>query len=171
MRFFRQHEFAGARKRIETRFGQRLQLEFSVAVGEVREHVKAEPVADGLVERAKNARLVGVAGVALEQLFGFFAAIAPEVRVQQIHHRPQVAAFFDVHLKQIAQIVERRRGVAEHALLLDGGRFGVALRDDQAAQRGAMFAGNLLPDRLAEVVAETDAAIGFFRVARKIPQR
>jgi hypothetical protein len=74
-----------------------------------------------------------------------------------------VAAFFNVHLKQIAQIVEGRRGVAEHALLLDGCGLGITLRDDQSAQRGTMFAGNLLPHGLAVVVAEADAAI-FLRI-------
>src|SRR5262249_58647668 len=105
---------------------------------------------------------------ALEQFFRFFAAIAAEVGVQKIDHGPQVAAFLDVHLKQIAQIVERRRSVAEEALLFDGGGLGVALRYDEAAQRGTMFARNLLPDRLAIVVAKADTA-GIFGVSEKNP--
>ena len=113
-----------------------------------------------LVERAEDARVVGVAGVALEHLVGLVAAVAPEVAVQQVHHRPQVAALLDVDLEEVAQVVEARRGEAQAALLLDRGRLGVALDDDQAAQVGAVLAGHLLPHRLAEVVAEGDAAVG-----------
>jgi hypothetical protein len=104
--------------------------------------------------------------VALEQFFGFFAAIAAKICVQQIDHGPEMAAFFDVHLKQISQIVQRRRGVAKHALLFNRSRLRVALRDDQPAQRRTVFAGNLLPDGLAEIVAEADAPI-FFRFCEK----
>ena len=125
---------------------------------------KRQPVADRLVEGAEDARLVGVAGVALEQLLGLLAAVAAEVGVQQIDHRPQVAALLDVHLEQVAQVVERRRGVAEQALLLDRGGLGVALGDDQAAQRRAILARHLLPGRLADVVAEADRAV---RLARR----
>ena len=45
--------------------------------------------------------------------------VATEVAVEQIDHGPKVAAFFDVHLKQVAQVVERRRRLAEQTLLLD----------------------------------------------------
>jgi hypothetical protein len=47
------------------------------------------------------------------------------------------------------------------ALLLDRGRLGVALRDDDAAQVGAVLAGHVLPGVLAQVVAEVDLAVGF----------
>ena len=59
----------------------------------------------GSLKRAQNARLVGVAGVALQQFFRLLAAIAPEVGVQQVHHGPQVAAFLHIHLEQVAQII------------------------------------------------------------------
>ena len=94
-----------------------------------------------------------------EQLLGLVAPVAAEVRVQQIHHRPQVAALFDVHLEQVAQIVEARAALAEPPLLLDAGRLGVALRDDQPPQLIAELAGHFLPHRLAEEIAEPDAAI------------
>jgi hypothetical protein len=42
-----------------------------------------------------------------------------------------MAAFLDVHLEQVAQIVEARTALAEPPLLLDARRLGVALRDDQ----------------------------------------
>ena len=139
---------------------QALQLKLAVAVGEVGEHEERQPVADRLVEGAEDARLVHVPGVAREQLLRLFAAIAPEVRVQQVHHGPQVAAFLDIHLEQVAQIVERRAAVAEQMLLLDRCRFGVALRDDDAPELRAQLARHLLPHRLAEIVAEADRALG-----------
>jgi len=64
--------------------------------------------------------------VAREQLLGFLAPVAAEVSVEQVDHRPEVAAFLDVDLEEIAQVVQRRAGVAEQALLLDGRRLGVS---------------------------------------------
>ena len=113
----------------------------------------------GSLNVPQDARVVGVARMALQQLFGLFAPVAPEVRVQQVHHRPQVTAFLDVHLKQVAQVVQRGRAVSEQPLLLDRRGLGVALGDDQPAQRAAVLAGNLLPHRLAEIVAEADAPV------------
>src|SRR5437660_11576150 len=71
-----------------------------------------------------------------------------------------MAALFDVDLEEVAQVVERRTGMAEHALLLDRRGLGVALRHDQAPQRRAVFAGYLLPHRLPHLVAEADLALG-----------
>ena len=56
------------------------------------------------------------------------------------------------------------------ALLLDGGRLGVALDHDQAAQRRAVVPRHPLPDRLALVVAEADAPVRH-RVREKDAQR
>ena len=106
VRFLGEHEAARARERIETGFGERGELELAVTVGEEREHVKRQPVGRRLVERAEDARVVDVARTAFEQRFGFLAAITSEVAVQQIHHRPEMTAFLDVHLKNIPQIVE-----------------------------------------------------------------
>src|SRR5271157_8751 len=50
--------------------------------------------------------------------------------------------------------------MAQHALLLDRRRLGVALGDNQAAQYGAVFTGNLLPDLPPVKVAEADLALG-----------
>ncbi len=110
IRLFGQHELRGARERLEARFRQRIQLELAVAVGEVGEHEEREPVGRLLVERAEDARIVGIARAALEQRIGFFAAVAAEMAMQQIHHRPQMATFLDVDLEQIAQVVQRRCG-------------------------------------------------------------
>src|SRR5438045_7018591 len=46
----------------------------------------------------------------------------------------------------------------EPALLLDARRFGVALRDDEAAQLIAELARHFLPDRLAHEIAKADPA-------------
>ncbi|MNV53839.1 hypothetical protein D3C71_1460010 [compost metagenome] len=119
VRFFGQHELGGARQRVEAGLRQRAQLELAVAVGEVGEHVEGQPVRRLLVEGAQDARVVGIARRALQQRVGLFAAIAAEVAMQQIHHGPQVAAFFDVDLEQVAQVVLRRRGQAQMALLFD----------------------------------------------------
>jgi hypothetical protein len=70
-----------------------------------------------------------------------------------------VAAFLDVDLEEIPQVVERRAGVPEQALLLDRGGLGIALRDDEAAQRRAVLARYLLPYRLPHLVAEADRAV------------
>src|SRR5579863_1298672 len=61
VRLFGQHEAAGARQRIEARFGQARELILAVAVGEMREHEVRQPVGRLLVERAENARVVNVA--------------------------------------------------------------------------------------------------------------
>ena len=159
VRFLGQHEAAGARERIEARLRQAFQLHLAVAVGEEREHEEREPVGRLLVEGAEHARLVGIARAALQQPLGLLAAVLAEIFVQQVDHRPQVAAFLDVDLEQVAHVVERGRGLAEVALLLDAGGLGVALDDDQAAQHGAVLAGHLLPGLLALVGAEVDLPV------------
>ena len=113
--------------------------------------------------------LSGVAGAALQQFLRLLAAVAAEIFLQDIDHRPEVAAFLDIDLEDVAQVVERRRGLAEIALLLDRGRLGVALDDDEAAQHRAIFAGHVLPGRLAVVAAERDVAALFLRREQNAP--
>jgi hypothetical protein len=113
--------------------------------------------------------IVGVAGTAFEQGFGFLAAVAAEVGVQQVDHGPQVAAFLDVDLEQVAHVIERGAGQAEVALLLDRGRLGVALGHDQAAQVAAVFARHFLPGGLALVRAEIHLAAFLGRVEEDAP--
>jgi hypothetical protein len=55
------------------------------------------------------------------------------------------------------------------ALLLDGGRLGVALDHDQAAQHGAILARDFLPRRLAEMLAERNDAIFLLRRKQDAP--
>src|SRR5262245_20560348 len=82
MRFLGQHETAGASERVESRLGQALELELAVAIGDVSEAKEAQPIGHRLVERAEDARLVGVAGMAREEFFRFLASVAAEVRVE-----------------------------------------------------------------------------------------
>src|SRR5687768_2733339 len=95
---------------------------------------------------------------AFEQRLGFLAAVTAEIGMQQVDHRPQMPAFLDVHLEQVAQVVERRTGEPEQALLLDRSRLRVALGDDDPAQIAAILAWHFLPCRLALVRAESDGA-------------
>ena len=122
-----------------------------------------------LVEGAEHARLVGVARAALQQPFGLLAAVLAEIFLQQVDHRPEVAAFLDVDLEQVAHVVERGRGLAEVALLLDAGGLRVALDHDQPAQHGAVLARHLLPGLLALVGAEVDLAVLLARRQQDAP--
>ena len=120
---------------IEAGFRQSAQLELSVAVGKKRKHVKRQPVRRRLVERSKNARIIRVTGSPREQRLRFFAPITPKIAVQQVHHRPQMPPFFDVHLKNIPQVVHRRTRRAQQSLLFDRSRLRIALRYNHAPQR------------------------------------
>ena len=116
-----------------------------------------------VVSSLKAPRMRGVSKspeLRFEQLLGLLAAVPAEVGLQQVDHRPEVPALLDVDLEEVPHVVEARRGDAEVALLLDAGRFGVALDDDQPAQVGAVLAGDLLPGRLALVGAEGDGPVG-----------
>ena len=66
MRFFGQHELAGARERLEPGFGQRRKLILAVAIREHREAEKVEPVVAGLIEGFEDARLVGIAAASFQ---------------------------------------------------------------------------------------------------------
>ena len=136
-----------------------VELELAVAVRERREHEEAEPVFDRVVERREDARLVGVARAAQQKVLRLLASVAAEVRVKEIDHRPEVASLLDVDLEEVAQVVERRRGLSEETLLLDRRRLGVALRDDHPPESVAVLAGDLVPDGLPEVVAERDRPV------------
>jgi hypothetical protein len=87
------------------------------------------------------------------------APVAAEVRVEQVHHGPEVAALFDVHLVEVAQVVERGARPPEQTLLLDARGLGVALRHDDAAEGAAVLAGHVVPHGLALVRAEADGAV------------
>src|SRR6185312_17058468 len=110
---------AGARQRIEARLGETRELILPVAIGEKREHQVSEPVRRRFVERAEDTRMVRAAGAPHQQGIRLLAPVASEVGVQQIDHRPQMARLLDVNLKEVAQIVKRRGGASEMALLFD----------------------------------------------------
>eukprot|EP00043_Microstomoeca_roanoka_P022424 m.486 g.486 ORF g.486 m.486 type:complete len:462 (-) comp217_c1_seq1:31-1416(-) len=153
VRFLGQHEAAGARQRVEARLCERFQLHLAVTVGEIGEHEEGQPVGRFLVEGAQHARRLFRPRGTDQQVIGLFAAVLAEVFLQQVHHRPQVTALFDVDLEQVAHVVERGRGQAEEALLLDRARLGIALDHDQALEHVAVFARNFLPRGLAHMLA------------------
>src|SRR5262249_61918804 len=104
-------------------------LIFTIAICKHREGEKIQPVITWLIEGFQDARLVGIATAPLEQSISFITTVAAKVSVQQVNHGPEVTAFFNVHLKQISQVVKRGTRVAELSLLLHGSRFGITLRD------------------------------------------
>ena len=163
MGLFTQHELACPAERIERRLGECAELVLAVAVSEVGERQEREPVGRLLVERIQDAGIVGIARVPLQQGLGLLPPVAAEVGVEQVHHRPQMAAFLDVDLEEVAQVIQRRGGVAEVSLLFHRRRLGVALHHDQPAQVAAELAGHLLPDRRSHRLAEADAAVGLGR--------
>ncbi len=88
MRLFSQHELRGSRKRIKAALRQSAKLELAIAIGEVGKHKKAEPIGGRFIKCLENARIVLIARMPFEQCLAFFAAISPEVLVQEIHHGP-----------------------------------------------------------------------------------
>ena len=169
MRFFSQHEARGTRQRIKARFSQCTQLELAVAIREVGEHEKRQPVRGAFIKGAQNAWIVQVTGTTLQQCFGFFSTIATKVAMQQIHHGPQMPSLFHVHLEQVAQIVKRRTGQTQMALLFHRGRFGVTLCDDDATQIGAMFARHFLPGWFTLVITKINLAFTISRGEKNTP--
>src|SRR5205085_325764 len=87
------------------------------------------------------------------------ATVATEVALKNVDHRPEVSALLDVHLEEVAKIIERRAGVAQTPLLLDRRGLCVGLRDDDAAQWVSELAGHFLVSVRAKVVAEADARV------------
>src|SRR6478752_245736 len=79
--------------------------------------------------------------------------------MEEIDHGPEMAALFDVHLKQISEIVQAGAALSEPSLLLDACRLRISLRHDQAAQLVSELAGYFLPDGLSGKVAESNASI------------
>jgi hypothetical protein len=123
----------------------------------------------GFVKRAQDAWIVFIAGTSSKQRLGFFAAITSKVFVQQVHHRPQVAALFHIDLKEIAQVVHAGRSQAQVPLLLHRRRLGVALRDDDSAQVGAVFARYISPGFFTFVIAEMNFAVCHAGIHKNAP--
>src|SRR6185369_3233392 len=163
MSFFGQHEFAGAGERLEPGFSQSRQLIFAITIGEHGERIKVEPVITGLIERFQDARFVRVPAAPLEQRISLVAPVASEVSLQQIHHGPEMTSFFNVRLEKIAQVIERRTGVAQLSLLFDGSRLSVSLGDDDAAERIAELTRYFLVSRRSVVITKADFGVSLLR--------
>ena len=153
MRLFGQHEAAGARQRIESGLREAFKLHLAVAVGEVGEHEEGQPVRRFLIECAEHTRRFFGTRRAAQQIIRLFAPVLPEVFLQQVDHRPEVAPFLHVHLEKVPHVIKRRRGEAEEALLFDRARLRVALDNDQALQQVAVFARHFLPGLFTEMLA------------------
>src|SRR5580704_2814570 len=89
--------------------------------------------------------------------------------MQEIDHGPQVASFFHVDLKNISQVVEGRAGQAQCLLLFDRGRFGISLRDNNAAQDRTILTGYVLPCGLTLVATKIDLARFITRLQEDAP--
>src|SRR5260221_3428366 len=76
-----QHEAAGARQRIESRFGQARELILAVAIREMRKHEVRQPIRCLFVERTEDARIVRVARPPLQQRISLFAPVSSKVSV------------------------------------------------------------------------------------------
>jgi hypothetical protein len=161
VRFLAQHETTRSRQGIKAAFSERAELKLPVAVGEVREHEECEPVTRGFVECAENPRRVHASRVPHQELLGLLASFATEEGMEQVDHRPEMAALLDVDLEQIAQVIQARRRESEQTLLLDRSRLGVSLNHEQTLESGTIFARHLLPRRRPHVLAKRDAPIGF----------
>src|SRR5204862_8012510 len=94
--FFGKHEAAGARERIECGLPQRRKLELAIAIVEEGRHEAGEPMPRLLVEGGEDARVVGVAGAALDQVFSRFTSIFSKVAVEKVDHGPKMTSLFDV---------------------------------------------------------------------------
>jgi hypothetical protein len=159
----------GAGERIERAFGQRQQLRLAVAVGEHREGEEVEPVSIGSL-KASSMRGVSSLPLRRSSSASALAAVAAEVRVQHVDHRPEVTAFLDVDLEQ-GCAGRRGSGNARRAnAAVRRCGLGIALDDDQRRSWLRNSPGHFLPHRLALEIAEADArsCVGS---ARKMPQR
>src|SRR5262249_3610739 len=155
---FTQHVAHGAAQRSEGRVLEHLQLKFAVAIDEVGEGEKVQPVIALLIERSQQALVL--IGFALQHLLRFHLAGGAEVLDQQRTHLPTVAHLLDHHPRKRGAVVIAGRGLKEVALLLNAGKLGVTLVDDQVHQgiphvlRGDLA--NVLPLAPAFVIAERD---------------
>ncbi len=122
-----------------------------------------------LVKGLQDAGVVFVTAVTLQQSIGFFTAISAKVFVQQIDHGPQVATFFHVNLKQVAQVVHARRCEAQMTLLLNRSWLGIALRHDDAAQVRSVFARHVLPNFFTFVIAKMNLTVLISRIQKHTP--
>src|SRR5882672_3774848 len=89
--------------------------------------------------------------------------------MQQVNHCPKMTALFDVDLKKIPHVVERRTGVTELPLLFDRSRLSIALRDDDPAQRVSEFAGDFLISWCAIVITKANLRVRLRRLEKNAP--
>ena len=147
--FLGQHETTGTAQRVEPGLRKAFKLHLAVTVGEVGEHEEGQPVRRLFIEGPKHARRFIGAGTPLQKQVRLLTPVGAEIFLKQVDHRPEMAALLDIDLEQVAHVIERRGGQTKETLLLDRPRLGITLDHDQAAQHGAVFAGNFLPRHFA----------------------
>ena len=159
MRLFGQHESAGARQRVKARLREAFQLHLAIAVSEIGKHEERQPIRRLFVEGTQHPwRFVRTRRPA-QQVICLFTTIFAEILEQQINHRPEVAAFLDIDLKEVAHVVKRRRGQAKEALLFYRPRLGIALNHDQALEHVAVLARHVVPYVFARMFTAGDLAL------------
>src|SRR6266852_197563 len=144
--FFAQHVRGRAAERCEGGKLQHLELEFTVAVDEVGVGKEVEPVVDVDVECAQQAFIFK--STALQHFLRFDFAGGPEEVDEQGAHLPAVTHLFDHHAGQGATVPVGGRNFEQVALLLNRGKFGVALVDDHVHERVAHLLSGYLPQVL-----------------------
>src|SRR5260370_17846952 len=131
-----------------------LKLEFAVAVHEIGIREKVQPVIHVDVERSEQTLVFKCP--ALQHFLRFDLARRTEEVDEQRAHLPPVAHLFDHDAGNRTAIIFRRRGFKQVALLLDAGKFSVALVDDHVHQGVA----HLLRGHLAQVLPLVAAFVG-----------
>ena len=104
VRFFGQHEAAGARQRVEPALAETRQLVLAIAVGEEREHEVREPVRRALVEGAQDPGFVAIPRATLEERLRFLSTVTAEVGLEQIDHRPEAVSYTHLTLPTIYSV-------------------------------------------------------------------
>ena len=133
-------------------------MEFAVAVDEIGVGEEVHPIVDVNVESAEQTFVFECP--ALKHLLRFNFAGVTEVLHQQRAHLPAVTHFLDHHAGNGTAVPVCGSSFEQVSLLLDAGKFGIALIDDHVQQGIAhLLRGNLaqvFPFALAFEMAELD---------------
>ena len=128
-KFFLQHRGDAFGQRRESRMAEHGQLIFAVSIDKFGISEKVQPVIDRRIERTQQT--IASKRSAFEKFFCFqFPGIA-EIVHQKITHLPAVTHFLAVDPGERLPIVFRRGRIEQILLLLDRGKLGVALINDQ----------------------------------------
>ena len=97
--------------RVEARFRQRAELELAPSRSWKKVYMKKESQSSVGSLKASSVRGLSASPAwRASSSSGLLAPVAAEESMQQVDHRPEVPAFLDVDLVEVAQVVERGRG-------------------------------------------------------------